>query len=32
LVIWLFAGGGEAELGDREAEIKGIVNFWALLI
>jgi hypothetical protein len=28
LVIWLFAGGGEAELGEREGSIKGIVHFF----
>lgn len=28
MVIWLFAGGGEAELGEREGEIRGIVNFF----
>ncbi|MCX7099154.1 MAG: hypothetical protein NTV43_14735 [Methylococcales bacterium] len=28
LVIWLFAGGGEAELGEREGNIKGIVHFF----
>lgn len=28
MVIWLFAGGGEAELGEREGSIKGIVYFF----
>jgi hypothetical protein len=28
LVIWLFAGGGEAELGEREGSIKGMVYFF----
>lgn len=28
MVIWLFAGGGEAELGNRESNIQGIVNFF----
>jgi len=28
LVIWLFAGGGESELGEREGEIRGIVHFF----
>lgn len=28
LVIWLFAGGGEAELGNREHELRGIVGFF----
>lgn len=28
LVIWLFAGGGEAELGSREGSVQGIVNFF----
>lgn len=28
LVIWLFAGGGESELGEREGNIKGIVCFF----
>ena len=27
MVIWLFAGGGEAELGNREANIRGIDGF-----
>lgn len=29
MVIWLFAGGGESELGEREGEIRGIVHFFA---
>jgi hypothetical protein len=29
VVIWLFAGGGEAELGNREANIRGIDGFLA---
>ncbi len=28
MVIWLFAGGGESELGEREGDIKGIVCFF----
>jgi len=28
LVIWLFAGGGESELGEREGDIRGIVHFF----
>lgn len=28
LVIWLFAGGGETELGEREGSIRGIVHFF----
>jgi len=28
LVIWLFAGGGEAELGEREGSVRGIVHFF----
>jgi len=28
LVIWLLAGGGESELGEREGDIKGIVCFF----
>jgi hypothetical protein len=29
LIVWLFAGGGEAELGRREANIEGIDKFFA---
>lgn len=29
MVIWLFAGGGESELGEREGNIRGIVHFFA---
>lgn len=28
MVIWLFAGGGESELGERDGDIKGIVHFF----
>ena len=28
MVIWLLAGGGESELGEREGEIRGIVCFF----
>ncbi|MFI3154773.1 MAG: DUF4276 family protein [Methylococcaceae bacterium] len=28
MVIWLLAGGGESELGEREGDIKGIVCFF----
>lgn len=28
MVIWLLAGGGESELGNREADIKGIIYFF----
>ncbi|MCX7095809.1 MAG: hypothetical protein NTY50_20515 [Methylobacter sp.] len=28
MVIWLLAGGGESELGEREGEIRGIVHFF----
>ena len=28
MVIWLLAGGGESELGSREADIKGIIYFF----
>ncbi len=27
-MIWLFAGGGKSELGEREGDIKGIVEFF----
>lgn len=27
-MIWLFAGGGESELGNREANIQGLVHFF----
>lgn len=28
MVIWLLAGGGESELGEREGDIRGIVHFF----